>query len=83
MSLGKSTVTRLRTRLRSIYKGHSARAYRVRYGSLLFDIVTILYIVVTSFTPHTVWVEASRWMMPALWEKYLLKASPNSRAALV
>lgn len=36
-------------RLRSLYEGDNADAQRFRYGLLLFDLATVLFIVVTSF----------------------------------
>jgi voltage-gated potassium channel len=36
-------------RLRSLYDGDDADAHRFRYGLLLFDLTTVLFIVVTSF----------------------------------
>ena len=38
--------------LRNLYEGESVRAHRFRYGLLVFDLVTILFIVVTSFLPR-------------------------------
>jgi len=37
------------TLLRELYEGESARAVRFRYGLLLFDLFTIIYLAVTSF----------------------------------
>jgi voltage-gated potassium channel len=47
----------LRDKLRSLYFGRSLDAKRFRYGLLAFDIVTIVFIVGTSFMPRTSWVE--------------------------
>jgi voltage-gated potassium channel len=47
----------LRERLRLLYFGKSLAAHRFRYGLLAFDIVTILFIVGTSFVPRTPTVE--------------------------
>jgi voltage-gated potassium channel len=47
----------LRERLRLLYFGKSETAHRFRYGLLVFDIVTILFIIVTSFTAQATWVE--------------------------
>ncbi|MDQ2091555.1 ion transporter [Marimonas arenosa] len=44
-------------RLRELYEGHSAAAHRFRYGLLVFDMVTILFVIVTSFFEHTRAVE--------------------------
>ena len=38
-------------RLRHLYEGSSPAAYRFRYGLLAFDIVTILFIIISSFLP--------------------------------
>ena len=44
--------------LREAYEAETARARRFRYGLLVFDATTILFIVVTSFLPRTPVVEA-------------------------
>lgn len=49
----------LRRRLKRLYEGNSQRAHRFRYGLLIFDFVTLLFIVATSFTPRQNWVEAA------------------------
>lgn len=46
-----------RERLRELYNGRSLAAHRFRFGLLAFDILTILFIVGTSFTPRGPWVE--------------------------
>jgi voltage-gated potassium channel len=46
-----------RRRLRLLYHGDSLAAHRFRYGLLAFDIVTILFIVGTSFVPREPWIE--------------------------
>ncbi|WP_134499894.1 ion transporter [Microvirga pakistanensis] len=49
-------------RLRFLYEGGSPEAHRFRYGLLLFDTATILFIVVTSFLPRdevTEWVDVA------------------------
>mgnify|MGYP005990653041 CR=1 FL=1 len=38
--------------VRELYQGDSDRAHRFRYGLLGFDMVTILFVVATSFTDH-------------------------------
>ena len=48
---------RLRARLTDLYEGRSAEASRFRYGLLIFDIVTLLFIVATSFIPRSLPVE--------------------------
>ena len=45
--------------LRELYDGGSARAHRFRYGLLCFDLLTIAYVVATSFTAHGPLVEAA------------------------
>lgn len=47
----------LRGRLRLLYLGKSETAHRFRYGLLIFDIVTIVFIIGTSFTARAPWVE--------------------------
>jgi len=39
--------------IRELYEGHSRRAHRFRYGLLAFDLVTIAFVIVTSFFEHT------------------------------
>ena len=48
----------LQRRLRYWYEGDSGVAHRFRYGLLLFDVLTILFIVGTSFVERTPVVEA-------------------------
>ncbi len=43
---------RLVRKLRSLYEGDSPEAHRFRYALLVFDIATILFIVVSSFLPR-------------------------------
>ena len=43
--------------LRELYQGHSKRAHRFRYALLAFDVITIAFVVVTSFIPHTPAIE--------------------------
>lgn len=44
--------------LREFYEGDSVRAHRFRYGLLGFDIVTVVFIIVTSFLPRSPLTEA-------------------------
>jgi voltage-gated potassium channel len=44
-------------RLRSLYEDDTVPAHRFRYGLLTFDLATILFVIVTSFFPHTALVE--------------------------
>jgi len=46
---GPSPLRRADTFLRELYDGESRRAVRFRYGLLLFDLLTIIFMVVTSF----------------------------------
>lgn len=59
MDLNAPMVQRLRTRLRDLYDGESADAHRFRYGLLILDAVSIVFIVATSFIPGTPWVEVA------------------------
>lgn len=43
---------------RELYEGGTPRAHAFRYGLLVFDIVTILFVIATSFLPHTATTEA-------------------------
>lgn len=43
--------------IKALYEGDTPRANRFRYGVLAFDIVTIAFVIVTSFFPHTLMVE--------------------------
>lgn len=45
-------------RLRDLYEGESRRAHRFRYMLLGFDLVTIAFVIATSFTAHGPWIEA-------------------------
>jgi voltage-gated potassium channel len=46
-----------RDRLSSLYFGDSGVAHQFRYGLLIFDAVTIGFVVGTSFLPRTTWLE--------------------------
>lgn len=48
---------RLIDQLRILYEGDSASAHRFRYGLLIFDIATIVFIVVTSFMERLAVIE--------------------------
>ena len=52
MTSAHRSLTRLQTTLRHFYEGRNAEAHRFRYGLLAFDLVTILFIVSTSFIPR-------------------------------
>src|SRR5690242_11054265 len=43
---------RLTDKLRLLYEGDTPEAHRFRYGLLVFDVTTILFIVVSSFLPR-------------------------------
>nr|WP_279391697.1 ion channel [Shimia aestuarii] len=44
-------------RLKELYEGHGPASHRFRYALLIFDILTILFVIVTSFIPHTPAIE--------------------------
>lgn len=44
-------------RIKNLYEGDSNRAHQFRYGLLAFDIVTIAFVIVTSFLPRGLTVE--------------------------
>ena len=44
--------------LRDLYEGESLRAHRFRYGLLVFDFITVAFIVATSFLPRGLTIEA-------------------------
>ena len=46
-----------RQRLRHLYEANTTRCHRFRYGLLAFDLVTIAFIVATSFIPRTPVIE--------------------------
>ncbi len=43
--------------LSELYLGETRRAHRFRYGLLIFDLVTVTFLVVSSFIPHPLPVE--------------------------
>ena len=47
----------LREKLRLLYFGKSETAHRFRYGLLVFDIGTIIFIIGTSFMARAPWLE--------------------------
>jgi voltage-gated potassium channel len=59
MTSTERTFKRLQTALRHLYEGRSAEAHRFRYALLVFDFVTILFIVATSFIPRN---NAIEWL---------------------
>jgi voltage-gated potassium channel len=52
------TFAALQKRIKSLYEGASARSIYFRYALLTFDIVTVLFIVATSFLPSGQIIEA-------------------------
>lgn len=55
---GASSLTGLKARLRDLYDGSTPSGWRFRYGLLIFDIVTVIFIVTTSFLPPNEMFEA-------------------------
>lgn len=51
------TVANLTSHLRDLYEGEGKNARRFRYALLITDIATILFIVVSSFTPNHAFIE--------------------------
>ncbi|MCF2522831.1 potassium channel family protein [Bradyrhizobium sp. G127] len=58
MRSGGSAVKRLQARIRNLYDGESVTAHQFRYGLLVIDIVSIAFIVATSFIQSNVWIES-------------------------
>jgi voltage-gated potassium channel len=58
MTTARNSIRRLYARLRHLYEGGSVEAHRFRYGLLAFDLITIVFIVATSFLPRNDAVEA-------------------------
>jgi voltage-gated potassium channel len=56
-SPGEVEAPSLREQLRLLYHGQSLAAQRFRYALLAFDILTILFIIGTSFVPRAPWIE--------------------------
>ena len=52
-----TTAGRLQSRLRHLYEGRGLEANRFRYGLLTFDVITIAFIIATSFIPRNDVVE--------------------------
>ncbi len=52
-----SRTRRIQDVLRHYYEGDSPEAQRFRYGLLVFDVATVLFIVATSFLPRSEFVE--------------------------
>mgnify|MGYP002147638750 CR=1 FL=1 len=47
----------MRARLNALYEGTSRAAMRFRYGLLVFDLLTVGFVVATSFVERTPWLE--------------------------
>lgn len=45
------------TRLTELYEGETPRAHRFRYALLAFDLVTICFVIITSFVARAQWIE--------------------------
>jgi voltage-gated potassium channel len=54
---GRPAAPSFRERVRLLYHGQSLTAQRFRYGLLAFDILTIIFIIATSFIPREPWIE--------------------------
>jgi len=55
----QSTVRRMdafHIRLKKLYDGNSLAASRFRFGLLTFDVITILYFIITSMVPESLWI---------------------------
>ena len=52
------TFASLKTNIRRLYEGNTPRGVRFRYALLVFDIVTVLFIIATSFLPSSEIIEA-------------------------
>ena len=52
-----NALERAQARIRSLYEGGSREAHQFRYGLLAFDLVTLVFIVATSFAPRSDAVE--------------------------
>jgi voltage-gated potassium channel len=50
-------VSNFRAKLRELYEGSTPEAHRFRYGLLVFDVATVLFIVATSFTERNLVIE--------------------------
>ena len=52
-------VRQARARLKRLYEGRTRRAHRFRYALLIFDIVTIVFVIATSFGDRNIWIEVA------------------------
>lgn len=53
-------------RVRGLYEGEDPTAQRFRYGLLIFDVATILFVILTSFFRRNGWVEAIDFVLGVL-----------------
>jgi len=53
-------------RIRTLYEADTDAAHRFRYALLAFDIATILFVIATSFLPHSITVEAIDFVLGAV-----------------
>lgn len=66
----------LKNKLSSLYFGESETALRFRFGLLVFDLITILFFVVSSLFEATVWVYAVDYLIAAVMTAdFLARAS--------
>lgn len=64
----------MRERLSALYEGTSRAAMRFRYALLVFDLVTIAFVVATSFVERTPWLERVDLILGlAIAAEYLLR----------
>ena len=57
MTAEAAPLRRTQARIRYLYEGGTPQAHQFRYALLVFDLVALLFIVTTSFTPHNDVVE--------------------------
>ena len=67
--------------LRQLYEGETLRSVRFRYALLALDIITVLFIVATSFVPRTRIVEAldvvfGLWILADFSARLLISRQP-------
>ena len=67
--------------LRQLYEGETLRSVRFRYALLALDIVTVLFIVATSFVPRTRIIEAldvvfGMWILADFSARLLISRQP-------
>ena len=78
--------TSLRQTIRDLYEGPSARSDRFRYGLMVFDLVTVLYLVATSFVTrgqHTENIDTAIGVLILIEVALRYWASSNLRRDLV